>query len=166
MRNLNVIQPYDDESLTYDPTTARYYLTQEYCKREFGANFRDDGVLTQRIRKNTRNVYSFIFSRVNTVNKPVVDFLLRRTEEGRKFMLAILTSQMDADSDSGYNDLTKISPVNMANGQVTPREEIKRNQVSVEAEQIFDNSDDYLGVRIGYLGAFPTWLFMFARNNS
>ena len=80
-------------------------------------------------------------------------------------MLAILSSQMEADIDSGYNDLTKFSPINVATGQVVAREEFKRNQVSVETEQIFDNSDDYMGIRIGYLAAFPGWLFMFVRAN-
>lgn len=166
MKNLTIITPYSDDSLIYDQETGRYLLTLKYCKSEFDSNFKDDGVLEKRIKKNTRNVYSFIFSRVATVNKPVVDFLLRKTEEGRKFMLDILSAQMEADVESGYNDLTLYSPVNMMNGRVTPREEIQRNQVSVATEQIFNNSDDYLGIRINYLAPYPAWLFNFVRINS
>ena len=163
--NINVITPYDDNSLQFNQDSGRYELTTKYCRANFTINFADDGILERRIKKNTRNVYSFIFSRVATTNKQVVDFMLKRTEEGRKFLLDILSAQMEADIDSGYNDLAMTSPVNLSNGQVIPREEIKRNQVSVATEQIFENSDDYFGFRLGYTGMFPAWLFMFVRNN-
>ena len=166
MNKITIIKPYDDESLKYDQSLNRYLLTFEYCKNNFDANFRDDGVLERRIKKNTRNVYNFIYSRVATVNKPVVEFLLTRTKEGRKFILDILSAQMEADVESGYNDLTDFSPINLSKGSVLPREEFKRNQVTVQVEQIFDNSDNYFGVRIGYLGMFPWWLFQLVRANS
>ena len=164
---ITVTQPYSDDSLKFNRETGRYELTIQYCKDNFACNFKGDQALLKRIRKNTRTVYSFIFSRVCTANKQVVDFLLTKTEEGRKFLLDILSAQMEADVETGYNDLTLFSPVNLQKGQVLPREELKRNQVTVETEQIFNESDNYFGgLRLGYQSTYPWNVFLFVRKNS
>lgn len=163
MKELNIITPYDDESLVYNQVSGRYELTLAYCKENFEENFKNDSVLKRRIRENTRTVYYYITTHVATWNKPVVNFLLNRTEQGRKFLLELLDAQMQADILTGYNDTAFMPAINF-NGQDKDREEIKRNTICVAAEQIFLDSDSYFGFRIDYHGQFPPYLFMLARN--
>ena len=157
MRKLTVITPYSDDSLTYDENTQRYSLTREYCKANYDATLKNDRVLDREIERNTNNVYDFIFSKVNTKNQQAVQFLLSRTKEGRDLILKALDYQMEANIESGFNSTGKIPLVNPSNGQVLPREEVMRNQVSVEVERLLNNSNLYLGVNIFYQGIFPPY---------
>ena len=157
MRRLKVIQPYADDSLSYDEFQNRYYLTREYCKEHFEFTLKNDQVLDREIERNTDNVYDFIFSRVNTQNMSVVEYLLSNTEQGRAFILKLLSYQMEANLESGFNSTGKVPLVNPSNGQILPREEVARNQVSVEVERLLYNSNQYLGVNIFYQGRFPPY---------
>ena len=163
MKRLTPIQPYSDNKLVWNENTNQYELTFEFCKEEYEQNFVDDDVLKQRIKKNSRNVYRFIYSRINQNNRPVVDVLLTRSKEGREFIFELLRTQFESDNDSGYNDLTNVSPINVSNGQVLPREEIYRNRVSVATEEVWDNSSYYFGFNIGYQAMFPNYYLLMAR---
>ena len=163
MKNLTIIKPYDDDNLKFNQNTGRYELTIQYCKDNFETTFKNDGVLQRRIRLNTQVVYTFINLRVTSVNKGVVAFLLHRTQEGRDFLLELLSAQMYADIQTGYNDLLFQPAVNF-NGADKDRTQIKLNSLCVAAEQVFDESDNYFGIRIGYQGQFPYQLFLLARN--
>lgn len=163
MRNLHVITPYSDKSLTYNESNGRYYLTMEYCKANYESTFKNDRTLERRIERNTDNVYDFIFSRVNSSNTQPVQFILAKTEEGRKFILKLLDYQMEADVESGFNDTGKIPLVNASNGQIIAREELARNQVTVEVERLLYNSAHYLGVNIFYQGRFPPYFLNLIR---
>lgn len=155
MKQVRIIKPYSDDSLTFNEKTKRYELTIEFCKANYDSTFRDDGVLERRIKKNTRTVYNFIWDRVASYNKNVVDYLLNNTQEGRDFILELLSTQMEADIESGYNDTGNLTPINASNGQIIDRGEIKRNVVSVDTEAVFDRSDSYFGLRINYQGPLP-----------
>lgn len=157
MKNLHVINPYSDDSLQYNENTGRYSLTREYCKANYEMTLKNDGVLDREIERNTDNVYDFIDSKTNTNNLQVVKALLTRTQEGRDFILKLLSYQMDANMESGFNSTGKIPLVNAANGQIIAREEVMRNQVSVEVERLLMNSAQYLGVNIFYQGTFPPY---------
>lgn len=161
MRRLTVIQPYSDDTLTYDESKRQYFLTPEYCKSEFDDTFHDDGVLEKRIKKNTRLIYRYIYSRVNSNNVGVVDRILRATVEGREFIKQLLSIQMEADIENGYNDLNVTPAVNVGNGQVIDRNEIKRNLVTVEVENLVDDSAKYLGINIAYAAPFPPYVIYF-----
>ena len=163
MKKLKTITPYSDDSLTYDETTKKYYLTLDFCKAEFDPNFRDDAVLEKRIRKNTRVIYNFIHSRINNSNTQIVDFIITNTQEGRDFMLKLLETQMEADVDNGFNDLSLTPAINVSNGQIIDREEIRRNLVTVEVENLFYNSAKYLGINISYAGPFPPATLLYLR---
>lgn len=160
MKNLTLIQPYSDDSLTYNSFNKRYELTKEYCKNEFATTFADDGILERRIKLNTRIVYNYIDKHIATVNKNVVDFLLNRTEQGRKFILELLTQQMYADIETGYNDLGYQPAINFTGSNDKDREQIKINSLCVAAEDIFYNSDIYFGIRLDYRMTFPYQYFM------
>ena len=163
MKPLKVIKPYSDDSLKYDETTERYYLTPEYVKGAFDFTFKNDQILDREIERNTDNIYDFIFSRVNTNNATTVKVLLNRTAEGRKFIMKLLSYQMEANMESGFNSTGKIPLVNASNGQILPREEVARNQVSVEVERLLYNSNTYLGINIFYQGTFPPYFLALYR---
>lgn len=155
MKRLTVIQPYSDTTLHYNETTEQYELTVSYCHDAFEHTFKSDTVLQRRIEKNSNKIYDFIFSRVNTANTRVVKKIINETREGREFIQKLLSYQMEADTETGYNDLTQQPAVNVSNGQVIPREELLRNQVTVDVEQMLNNNARYLGINIWYAAQFP-----------
>lgn len=159
---INIKEPYDDDKMRFDGSANRYVLTLEYAKKEFEETFRDDGVLSKRLNKNSRKVYDFIHYRGATANRPVVDFLLNRTEQGREFILQVLTAQMEADTESGYNDLSSTPAINASNGQYIDRNLLAQNQLCVDAEQIIDQSASYFGVSIVLRTQFPFTYFVMA----
>lgn len=162
MKNLKIINHYDDDNLKFNETTGRYELTIAYCKDNFESTFKTDKILARRIKLNSQVVYNYIALHVALVNKPVVAFLLNRTQEGRDFLLEILSAQMYADIQTGYNDLMFQPAVNFA-GQDKDRQAIRQNALCVAAEQAFEESDNYFGVRISYQGQFPYPYFLFVR---
>lgn len=164
MRKLTAITPYDDDKLIWNETTNQYELAFQFCKDEFDDNFRDDEILKKRIKKNTRIIYRFITNRMNSYNRLLGLRIINRTEEGRNFIFEMLRTQFESDVDSGYNDLTNAPAVNLANGQVLPREEILRNEVSVATEQVWDSNQAYFGINLGYQAQFPPYYQLMLRN--
>ena len=161
MKQLHKIKPYSDNQLAWNENTQQYELTLEYCKDIFESNYVDDEVYQKRIRKNSRKIYRYIQNHVHSYNLPLVTRLINETEEGRAFMREILTTQMDADIETGFNDLSSTPAINLSNGQVIDRNELYRNQICVDAEQVFDDSHKYFGFRIGYQQPFPPIYFVF-----
>lgn len=160
MKTLHRIKPYPDNDLTWNEKTKQYELTLQYCKDNFDDNFRDDGVLQKRIIKNSRKIYRFIYYHVASFNKRVVDVVLNGTQEGRDFLKEILSVQMEADIETGFNDLSSTPAINLGNGKDIDRNELYRNQICVDAEQVFDTSDRWFGFRIGYQAPFPAIYFV------
>lgn len=163
MKNLKVIKPESDNNLEWDG--KRYILKMSYFKDEFGSNFHDDGVLLKRLKQNSRKVYNFIRYRSYSQNWEVVEFMLNHTQEGKDFLLELLSTQMEADNETGYNDLSNAPAVNVANGQVLDRNQLIANQLCVDAEQIIDSSSTYFGVPICFATCYPWNYFMWARGN-
>lgn len=159
---LNIKEPYDDDKMRFDNSAKRYVLTLEYAKAEFPDTFRDDGVLSKRLNKNSRKVYDFIYYRGASCNRSVVEFLINRTEQGREFILQVLAAQMEADAESGYNDLSSTPAINVSNGQVIDRNLLAQNQICVDAEQIIDGSASYFGQSIVSRTQFPFYYFVMA----
>lgn len=165
MKTLTTISHYDDDNLKFNEITGRYELTIQYCKDNFEATFKNDNVLQRRIKLNSQVVYNYIAIHVATVNKPVVDFLLNKTKQGRDFLLELLSAQMYADIQTGYNDLMFQPAVNF-NGQDKDRAQIRANSLCVAAEEIFEHSDNYFGIRISYQGQFPYPYFLKLRETN
>ena len=161
MKKLTTIQPHSDDKLYWNEQTNQYELAFEYCKEEYPENFVDDKTLKRRIKKNTRNIYRFLNYRINNYNKRFVTALLHRTQEGRNFLFSLLSLQFDADVETGYNDIGSTPAINFANGQITDRNQIWANLVTVDVEQEFDNSPSYFGINIGVQTALPPNLYLF-----
>ena len=163
MKTLTVIdKPYSDDKLVFNDLTQRYELSLSYWKAEHGPIYADDKEAQRRIKLNSRVVYSYINIHTADFNRHVVNFLLTRTKEGRQFLLDLLSEQQYADIQSGYNDLM-YNPAISFNGKDVDRNEIRRNTLCVAAEEIFQSSSKYFGFNIGYLGQFPTFIYLLAR---
>lgn len=159
--NLTILtEPYDDENLKFNNDTGLYELTLAYVKSQFDDNFVNDGVLQKRISKNSRKIYNFINNHSHSGNLGVVRFCLNRTEEGRKFLLEILSEQMEADLESGFNDISNQPAINFASGQVIPREQLVLNQVSVDTEQLIYANGRYFGFNLISMALLPTTVFL------
>lgn len=158
-KTLRFVSPYSDGDMEFDESSERYSLTFEYAKSQpWGNNFRSDDELRARLKANSRLIYSYMRNRGYSANWRFAEKVLNRTEEGRGFLLDVLSAQMEADAESGYNDLAKASPIDLAQGRVLDRNEIRRNQISVLAEDIIDSSASYFGFNILYRSAFPSAL--------
>ena len=158
MENLNFIQPYTDKFLTWNSKTNRYELTMSYVKEELEINFRDDGVLEKRLKRNSKIIYNYLKNNTYVGNIADMETLLNKTEQGRDFLKEVLLEQFEADNESGYNDLTKQPAINLATGQVIDRNELIRNQISVAAEQVIDNNAQYFGFNICVMFRYPPYL--------
>lgn len=163
MKPLNIKKPYDDQFLKFNEATKRYELTIEFVKNEFDSNFRDDKVLQRRIEKNSRKIYNYIKYHSYSGNSELINKLLNETEEGRLFLKAVLYEQMDADIETGFNDLSSQPAINVANGQIIDRPELQKNQISVDAEQIIDRNADYFGFNICVMTRFPLMLQLYLK---
>lgn len=161
MKNLHFIQPRTDEVLKWDDKSKKYELTMEYVKSEFSINFADDGMLEKRLKKNTRKIYNYIKYHSYSGNSYFIDVLLSKTEEGREFIKDVLFEQFEADNETGYNDLSSQPAINLASGQTLDRDELRRNQISIDAEQIIDRSADYFGFNICLMSRFPPALQLY-----
>ena len=163
MKELNVIsKPYDDDNLVFNETTGRYELTLQYLKNNFDSSYKNDGVAQRRIKLNSQVVYYYINLHTASFNKQVVNFLLNKTKEGRDFLLELLSAQIYADIQTGYNDLM-FNPAVSFTGQDKDRNEIRKNALCVAAEDVFNSSVDYFGFPIGYQGIFPAIFYVWAR---
>lgn len=164
MNKITPVTPYSDDKLEWDANNGQYRLSLTYCQEEFEDTFKDSDILAQRIKKNSRIVYRFISSRVNSYNRLTALSLINKTEEGRRFIFELLRSQFESDVETGYNDLGNATAVNTSTGQIIPREEIARNIVSVATEDEWDNSQLYFGINLGYQGRFPQYYQIALRN--
>ena len=162
--NLNVIQPYSDNTLAWNDDLKRYELTIQFFKANFQNNFNDDQVLLNRLRKNSRKIYNFIRYRGFSLNWKITEFLINHTQEGREFILAALTEQMEADNESGYNDLSSM-PAISSQGQTIDRDQLYANQISPDAEQIIENSGSYFGISIVNRTVYPFYYANLWRTN-
>ncbi len=142
---MNKIAPFTDTVLEWDESASQYVLTKAYIKGHFTVNYRDDGVLDARRKKNSRVVYRVITARLNQSNAPLAMWLLNNTEEGRAFMRDILSEQMEADLATGYNDLGAQNPINFAGGRntVIDRYEIEKNLLCVNADMMIQGVTNY-----------------------
>lgn len=143
------ITPYSDEKMLYNETTNQYELTIAWVKSNFGNPFADDNVLEQRIKRNTRKVYNYIFSHGYSGNRKAIIAIITYTEEYRQYIYDALFSQMESDLASGYNDQDLYVAKNK-----DERELQQLNQVSVNTENILKSSNGYGGINLLYAGVF------------
>lgn len=157
MAILKIIETYNDEYLEYDEVQEMYELTLSIAKTYVGNVYKDDNELKRRIKLNSMIVYNYIYNHGHTNNKKYTKVILNKTEQGRKFILKCLTTQLIADSKSGYNDLGSENLVDSASGHTIDRERIRENLVSVNTEELIVNSKaDLCGYSV--INSYPYYL--------
>lgn len=165
MTQLKIIShPEGNDFLEWNTETDRYQLKLSYVKTLRDVMpYKSDRVAQQRIKQTSLRVYNYIFAHSNTANRQVVNFLLKRTENGRKFLKEVLTAQIEADMEYGYNDLMVRPVINAANGQEGDRDTFRLNAISLECEELINDSVGYFGFNICYLPVYPWSLFNLVR---
>lgn len=159
-----VSQPYNDDVLEWNSEIERYQLKLSYVKSLRDVMpYKNDRTTQQRIKQTSLRVYNYIFNHSNTANRAVVNFLLKRTENGRKFLKEVLTAQIEADMEYGYNDLMVRPVINAVSGQEGDRDNFRLNAISLECEEIINDSVGYFGFNICYLPVYPWSLFTMVR---
>lgn len=161
---ITVAQPYNNNDLVFNEETGRYELTMEYVKANFEITFKDDGILQKRITKNSRRIYNYLYSRGYSFNNPIITFFLNKTENGRRFLVDVLSSQMEADLLTSFNDLG-ITPAVTSNAQMLDRNQMRANLVCVDVEEMVDNNNEYFGFNLFISSQLPATLFTFVREN-
>ena len=153
--NMEKITPYSDEKMLYNEQTLQYELQLAWVKNNFGNPYVDDNVLEQRIKRNTRKVYNYIFSHGYSGNRKAITAIINHTEEYRQFIYDALFSQMESDLASGYND----QDLYVAKTK-DDRELQQLNQVSMNTENILKSSNGYGGINLLYAGAFNYGVYL------
>ena len=165
MKNLSIyLEPKNDEKLEWNANTGRYQLTMAYVKTLTDEiQIKNDSVLQRSIKQTSTRVYQWIIAHSNTANRQVIDFLLNHTEEGRKFLVEVLTAQMESELDWATNDLLVRPVVNVSNGYEGNRDLFMRNGISIECEQLIDDSVHYFGINLTYMQPLPWFYFNLVR---
>lgn len=130
--------PKNDNYMVYNKLTHRYILTSNVITELGGDEVYDfDQKKRDRVLKDVSNsVYNFIYSRTHSNNRNYIEYILATNEEARELIKQAMISQLSADIESGVNDIKKIAPVNPQTYQTINRDEIARNMVCVECENI------------------------------
>ena len=164
MQPLVIIDPRNDDKLEFNKSVGRYQLTFEYVKTLFDAvPYGNDSITKRRIRETSTRVYSYLHSHCYSANRLAVNLLLNRTEAGRNFLIEVLTSQLLADAEYGYNDLLRRPTINSATNSILDRDDVRRNGISIETELLIEDSISYFGINLTYMGMFPPALLNLAR---
>ena len=166
MKPLVIIEPRDDSNLEFNKDTERYQLTLEYVKGLFDGAFpfKNDGLAKKRIKDTSTRIYSYLHTHCYSANRLAVNLLLNRTEAGRDFLLDVLTSQLLADAEYGYNDIARRPLLNSSTNSILERDQLRINTISIETEMIIEDSISYFGINLTYMGMFPPALLNLARN--
>lgn len=149
------IEPYSDEKMLYNEETKQYELQPSWVKANFGNPFNDDNTLSVRIKRNTRRVYNYIFSHGYSGNRRAIFAIINHTEEYRNYIFDALSSQIEADLASGYNDqdLYVAKTMDERNLQLM-------NQVSAQTETILKSSMGYGGINLLFAAAFSYGIYL------
>lgn len=150
MRN---IEPYTDNDLEWDG--RRYVLTIAYIKDNFEVTYKDDGTLDARRKLNSKIVYKELAKRLNSNNVELGMKIINETAEGRRFVKDVLMEQMQADLKSGYNDMGYMSPIDFAKGQAMDKDEISKNILCPNAEDVVDRNTLYFPFNAFTAYAYP-----------
>lgn len=143
------IQPYSDDRMLYNEETKQYELKLSWVKANYGNPYNDDNTLSVRIKRNTRKVYNYIFSHGFSGNRKAILAIINHTEEYRQYIFDALSSQIEADLASGYNDQDHFvaRSVDERNMQLI-------NQVSAETETVLKSAMGYGGINLLFASAF------------
>ena len=152
---MNVIQTYEDEKMRFDQSLNMYVLKMAEVKEKLEDTIQDDGKLAKRITKNSRTVYNYIHAVGHSANRPFVDFLINRTEEGRKLIYEALLTQMEADLENGYNSILNEPRIDLRANQAIDEGAFVSSQITIATRQILEGAPGTLGINILCQSQYP-----------
>jgi len=142
---MKTLNHFDDQKLKFED--GMYVLTLTEIKKRFDT-IMEDAEIERRAYKNSCHVYDYILNHCHSQNVSLFTKILNETEEGRSFILKVLSAQMEADLMSGYNDIGKQVLVDVSNGKNIDRNLIRQNLLCVDAQILIENSASYFGFSI------------------
>ena len=160
---MNVIQTYEDDKMRFDQDLNMYVLKIAEVKSKLEDTIQDDGKLAKRILKNSRAVYNYIHAMGHSANKPFVDFLINRTEEGRKLIYEALLTQMEADLENGYNSILNEPRIDLRSNQVIDEGAFVSSQITIATRQVLESAPGTLGINILCQSQYPYQTKMYLR---
>lgn len=129
--------------MQYDNTSHRWHLTIEDT-REIIENI--ESVYGSRekaereLKAQSRSVYYWIFNRIPTQNKDIVEYTLAKDSRIQKDLKEVLIAQLEYDLKTGGSAIDKQSGIDFKNNSQMPRSRIAESQISIQAEQILENA--------------------------
>lgn len=136
--------PFIDEYLNYDYTTHRYVLTAQDLLENFNENlnvkFKDNRDIAPFLKNISNEIYAYIH--LWNVNNAAQDFVIAKTEGGRK----IIREAMEAQA---------IYELRVGNYKYSGDPEKQKNWLSLEAKDVLERLIPEIRVPIIYGGVFP-----------
>lgn len=154
MNNALLKSPYDDEMMTYDFKTHRYYLTRNAINYLSGGEvvYRNQKAEDRALRKTSELVYDYMFSVSNSNNRDFIVFVIACYEPYREIFKEVLMAQLEADMESGYNSMAEISPIDPQRNSTLNPNVIAQNLVSPRVKMKLENLNNPRLIYRGNLG--------------
>jgi hypothetical protein len=126
--------------MTYDLNNHRYVLKAQYCSEiaNLSEVYADQSAIDKTLKSISRTIYNWIYSRIPVCNKNYIEYLLAKHEDCIRALYEAMLAQLEADISSGYNDIKNQSAINFSTGMHLDREEIRKNLVCIEAQNILE----------------------------
>lgn len=127
--------------MTYDKATHRFTLIPQYCSdiANLSEVYADQNSIQKTLNSISRTIYNWIYSRVPVSNKNYIEYLLAKHPDCILAVYEAMKSQLEADVSSGYNDIKNQPAINFQTGMNIDRNDIKRNLVCIEAQNILES---------------------------
>ena len=126
----------------YDPVTHRWLLDGSVIKKLM-PELSDDEI-SRKQQSYTNHVYRFLKHKVAGYNWRFVEWLISCTTQGMSLMLEALRAQLEADSESNYDSIANVSPIDPNNNVTIDPKLIKEVRICPEAQDIL--LDGYVSV--------------------
>ena len=159
---MQLITPYDDNTMIYDRRRHQYRLTLEYVEAETGVNLAeqlntansDDPQREAIFRLNqvSQEVYSYVYAKNS--NHMMQEFYMAKLESTREVIRQALVDQLTYELTSGA--LAMFSGVNIKTGQQMDRQKLKDAVIGFNTQMTLDREIPELGVALTYQGKFYT----------
>lgn len=127
--------------MNYDKDNHRYVLVAKNCSdiANLSEVYSDFNTIEKTLKSISRTIYNWIYSRVPFSNKNYIEYLLATHKDCIRVIYGAMIAQLEADIASGYNDIKNQPAINFQTGMNVGRDEIKKNLVCIEAQNILES---------------------------
>ena len=159
---MELITPYNDETMTYDNESHQYVLTLKYVKDKLGIDLpehlntaaSDDPqrVAQYRLEQVSNEIYSYIYA--HNSNNQVQEFFACKLESARVIIRKAMLEQLSYELVSGA--ISMFSGVNIKTGQIMDKKKLQDAIVGFNAQKELDKIIPELGWALTYQGQIMT----------